>query len=91
VDARERSAVLAVLFIDLDRFKQINDTLGHTMGDRLLKEVGGRLRRLPTENDLADRMGGDEFTIVMRRQPEEQTVIRASEEFLKAFRAPSPN
>jgi diguanylate cyclase (GGDEF)-like protein/PAS domain S-box-containing protein len=87
-EARERSAILAVLFIDLDRFKQINDTLGHTMGDRLLKEVGGRLRRLLTEDDLAGRMGGDEFTIVMTRQPDEQTAIQASEEFLEAFRAP---
>jgi diguanylate cyclase (GGDEF)-like protein len=87
-EARERSAILAVLFIDLDRFKQVNDTLGHTMGDRLLKEVGGRLRRLLTEDDLAGRMGGDEFTIVMTRQPDEQTAIQASQEFLKAFRAP---
>ena len=87
-EARERSGILAVLFIDLDRFKQINDTLGHTMGDRLLKEVGGRLRRLLTEDDLAGRMGGDEFTIVMTRQPDEQTATQASEEFLKAFRAP---
>ena len=87
-EARERSGILAVLFIDLDRFKQINDTLGHTMGDLLLKEVGGRLRRLLTEDDLAGRMGGDEFTIVMTRQPDEQTAIQAAEEFLKAFRAP---
>ena len=86
-EARDRSAILAVLFIDLDRFKQVNDTLGHTMGDRLLKEVGGRLRRLLTEDDLAGRMGGDEFTIVMTRQPDEQTAIQASQEFLKAFRA----
>jgi diguanylate cyclase (GGDEF)-like protein len=88
VEARERSGILAVLFIDLDRFKQINDTLGHAMGDRLLKEVGGRLRRLLTEDDLAGRMGGDEFTIVMTRQPDEQSAIEASEEFLKSFRAP---
>jgi diguanylate cyclase (GGDEF)-like protein/PAS domain S-box-containing protein len=87
-EACERSAIVAVLFIDLDRFKQINDTLGHTMGDRLLKEVGGRLRRLLTEDDLAGRMGGDEFTIVMTRQLDEQTAIQAAEEFLKAFRAP---
>jgi diguanylate cyclase (GGDEF)-like protein/PAS domain S-box-containing protein len=86
--ARERSAILAVLFIDLDRFKQINDTLGHTMGDRLLKEVGGRLRRLLTEDDLAGRMGGDEFTIVLTRQPDEQTAIQVSQEFLKVCRAP---
>ena len=87
-DASDRSGSLAVLFIDLDRFKQINDILGHAMGDRLLKEVGQRLKRLLTEDDLAGRMGGDEFTIVLTRQPDEQTAVLASQEFLNAFRAP---
>ena len=86
--AGDRSGNLAVLFIDLDRFKQINDTLGHAMGDRLLKEVGERLKRLLTEDDLAGRMGGDEFTIILTRQPDEQTAIHNSREFLNAFRAP---
>jgi diguanylate cyclase (GGDEF)-like protein/PAS domain S-box-containing protein len=88
VDACDRSGSLAVLFIDLDRFKQINDILGHAMGDRLLKEVGQRLKRLLTEDDLAGRMGGDEFTIVLTRQPDEQSAVQASQEFLNAFRAP---
>jgi diguanylate cyclase (GGDEF)-like protein len=88
LEARERCGTLAVLFIDLDRFKQINDTLGHAMGDRLLKEVGGRLRRLLTEDDLAGRMGGDEFTIVLTRQPDERSAMQASQDFLQAFRAP---
>jgi diguanylate cyclase (GGDEF)-like protein len=88
IDAASREGTLAVLFIDLDRFKQINDTLGHAMGDRLLKEVGSRLRRLLTEDDLAGRMGGDEFTIVLSRQPDEQSAMQASEELLHAFRAP---
>jgi diguanylate cyclase (GGDEF)-like protein/PAS domain S-box-containing protein len=87
-DASDRSGSLAVLFIDLDRFKQINDILGHAMGDRLLKEVGQRLKRLLTEDDLAGRMGGDEFTIVLTRQPDEQAAVQASQEFLNAFRAP---
>ncbi|HEX5229940.1 MAG TPA: EAL domain-containing protein [Bryobacteraceae bacterium] len=86
--AADRSGSLAVLFIDLDRFKQINDILGHAMGDRLLKEVGQRLKRLLTEDDLAGRMGGDEFTIVLTRQPDEQAAVQASQEFLNAFRAP---
>jgi diguanylate cyclase (GGDEF)-like protein len=77
-----------VLFIDLDRFKQINDILGHAMGDRLLKEVGQRLKRLLTEDDLAGRMGGDEFTIVLTRQPDEASrgagVARISECFSRA-------
>ena len=88
LDASDRSGSLAVLFIDLDRFKQINDILGHAMGDRLLKEVGQRLKRLLTEDDLAGRMGGDEFTIVLTRQPDEQAAVLASQEFLNAFRVP---
>ena len=58
------------------------------MGDRLLKEVGQRLKLLLTEDDLAGRMGGDEFTIVLTRQPDEQTAVLASQEFLNAFRVP---
>ena len=84
----ERSGELAVLFIDLDRFKQINDILGHAMGDRLLREVGLRLKRLLTEDDLAGRMGGDEFIIVLARQPNEEAAALASHEFLEALRAP---
>jgi diguanylate cyclase (GGDEF)-like protein len=79
---------LAVLFIDLDRFKQINDILGHAMGDRLLREVGLRLKRLLTEDDLAGRMGGDEFIIVLTRQPDEDAAALAAREFLEALRAP---
>ena len=87
-DAGERSGYLAVLFIDLDRFKQINDILGHAMGDRLLREVGQRLKLLLTADDLAGRMGGDEFIIVLTRQPDEQAVALAAREFLVALRAP---
>jgi diguanylate cyclase (GGDEF)-like protein/PAS domain S-box-containing protein len=87
-DAGDRAGYLAVLFIDLDRFKQINDILGHAMGDRLLREVGLRLKRLLTEDDLAGRMGGDEFIIVLARQPDEDAAALASREFLEALRAP---
>jgi len=87
-EAGQGSGTLAVLFIDLDRFKQINDILGHAMGDRLLREVGQRLKRLLTEDDLAGRMGGDEFIIVLARQPGEEAAALASREFLEALRAP---
>ncbi len=87
-EAGQRPGYLAVLFIDLDRFKQINDILGHAMGDRLLREVGQRLKRLLTADDLAGRMGGDEFIIVLTRQPDEQAVALAAREFLVALRAP---
>jgi diguanylate cyclase (GGDEF)-like protein/PAS domain S-box-containing protein len=87
-DAGRRPGYLAVLFIDLDRFKQINDILGHAMGDRLLREVGQRLKRLLTADDLAGRMGGDEFIIVLPRKQDEEGAALASREFLEALRAP---
>jgi diguanylate cyclase (GGDEF)-like protein len=60
----KRSDQLAVLCLDLDHFKDINDSLGHPVGDALLKEVAGRLGQCITENDTVARLGGDEFAIV---------------------------
>jgi len=56
----------AFLMIDLDRFKAVNDTLGHLVGDQLLAKVSARLRELMTDNELCGRLGGDEFAIVIR-------------------------
>ncbi len=57
---------LAVLFLDLDRFKMVNDTLGHSVGDALLVELGKRLRNSLRDSDIVARMGGDEFILVLR-------------------------
>jgi diguanylate cyclase (GGDEF)-like protein/PAS domain S-box-containing protein len=69
--ARRRNETVAVVFVDLDDFKEINDMRGHGVGDGLLKAVGSRLRDLLREEDTVARQGGDEFTIIARMSSRE--------------------
>jgi diguanylate cyclase len=73
---RDQNRRFAVMLLDLDRFKSINDTLGHGMGDELLRRVGGRLRRAARDGDLVARLGGDEFAMVVE-VADESGVVRA--------------
>src|SRR5450432_1687229 len=63
--ARRRKDKLALLFLDLDRFKDINDSLGHSVGDLLLQKIGERLKTWGREQDTVARLGGDEFLIMV--------------------------
>lgn len=86
--ARRHEWLVAVLFIDLDRFKQINDTLGHTVGDALLQQVARRLEGCIRKTDTLARMGGDEFTLLLTeiRDPKYAEVV--AQKLLDALQAP---
>ena len=88
LDAQERHEKLAVLFMDVDRFKTINDTLGHRIGDELLRAIGMRLRHRISESDLVFRPGGDEFIIVLRNLQSRDTGSVASLRVLSALSEP---
>ena len=79
---------MAVLFIDLDHFKQINDTLGHPVGDQLLQEVAGRLRRSVQPGDEVARQGGDEFTVLLRSVQNSAQAEQAAQHLLEQLSIP---
>jgi diguanylate cyclase (GGDEF)-like protein/PAS domain S-box-containing protein len=79
---------LALMFIDLDHFKEINDTLGHDMGDILLKEAAQRLSGSIRQVDTVARLGGDEFTIIMGELEEAESVERVAQEILRKLTEP---
>lgn len=78
----------AVIFLDIDRFKQINDTLGHTAGDAVLVEIAGRLRASVRELDIVARMGGDEFVVVMEEFDSYKRPIQAIRRIREALQTP---
>ena len=79
---------LAVLFIDLDHFKEINDSLGHSIGDQLLKAVSRRLKSSVRNEDTVARLGGDEFTIIIEELNDSMAASSLAEKILEAFWTP---
>jgi diguanylate cyclase (GGDEF)-like protein len=87
-DAKRTAERSALLLLDLDRFKEVNDTLGHHNGDLLLCEVAVRLKAVLREGDTVARLGGDEFAILLRRVEFTSDVLVIAERALEALRRP---
>ena len=88
--ARRRCRQVALLFLDLDYFKHINDSLGHAVGDQLLQSVAGRLSGCVRQTDTVCRQGGDEFVILLTEIEQPQDAGRVAEKLLVAFAEPHP-
>lgn len=89
-EARHTSTIMAVLFLDLDRFKHINDTRGHETGDKLLKAVAQRIRSTVRVEDIVVRMGGDEFIVVLKSVRSSEQVNETAGRINEALSAPVP-
>jgi diguanylate cyclase (GGDEF)-like protein/PAS domain S-box-containing protein len=88
IQAKRKQTELAVMFIDLDRFKLVNDTLGHVKGDELLQQVSLRLKECLRRGDTLARQGGDEFTIVLPELATRQDAAVIADKFLECLQRP---
>jgi diguanylate cyclase (GGDEF)-like protein/PAS domain S-box-containing protein len=86
--AKRQHTPVAVMFLDLDRFKYVNDTLGHSLGDELLRAVAERLRGALREEDTIARMGGDEFTVLLADLSSADDAATIAQKLLEAIAAP---
>ena len=86
--ARRRDSGVAVMYVDLDRFKVVNDTLGHTVGDRLLQMVARRLRDVLRADDTLARLGGDEFAVILPEATRAEDAGNVGRKLIGALRRP---
>lgn len=88
--ARRASAMVGLLFIDLDGFKQVNDTLGHAAGDEVLAVAGGRMQQAVRAGDTVARLGGDEFVVLLEPVASEVDAVRVAERLVADLAEPIP-
>jgi len=88
INARRKSDALAVLFIDLDRFKNVNDSLGHHVGDLLLKEVSSQMAACIRKGDTLSRLGGDEFVVTLEGLSQAEDAAQVARKIIRALAKP---
>lgn len=86
--AKREKRMLGILFIDLDRFKNVNDSLGHSLGDQILKEMGSRLSAVITTGDTVSRLGGDEFVVLFPKIKDEDNLVDLAQKLSESLREP---
>ncbi len=86
--ARRKNETLAVMFIDLDSFKEVNDNLGHRAGDQVLQEIARRIQRSVRETDTVARMGGDEFTVILSHLADSENVSPIARKIIQRIQEP---
>jgi diguanylate cyclase (GGDEF)-like protein len=84
--SKRNGTKVALFFLDLDRFKEINDTLGHNIGDEILINVANRLKAVMREGDTIARLGGDEFTVIMQDLKHEKDAAFLAEKIVETFK-----
>jgi diguanylate cyclase (GGDEF)-like protein len=87
-EAKRNSSLVGLMFVDLDRFKQINDTMGHSFGDLLLQAVAERLESCVRCNDTVARLGGDEFAVLLENLPDADEAEITAQRIVDFFRLP---
>jgi diguanylate cyclase (GGDEF)-like protein/PAS domain S-box-containing protein len=86
--ARRHGTLVAIMFIDLDNFKTVNDSLGHHVGDALLKEVAARIKEVLRDADMVSRLGGDEFLVILADFAAPEDAAKVAEKLLQTISAP---
>lgn len=87
-EADRHNHLVGVMLLDLDRFKNVNDSLGHNAGDQLLKAVAGRLTKVIRKGDTVARLGGDEFTVILANMTHASDAARVAQKIMQAFALP---